>query len=289
MPQRIYGHTPGYPPGSMFETRADLSYAGIHRPRIAGICGSGREPAESIVLSGGYEDDEDHGDEIVYTGHGGRDAETSKQITHQTLTKGNLALAYNKLTGLPVRVIRGWQLKSTHAPPIGYRYDGLYSVEDYWSEQGKSGFSIWRYRLHILSESSTTQASIAEETPHYDVAQRQIMTVQRTVRDTEQARRVKMLYEYHCQMCGVCLQGSAGPYAEAAHIRPLGKPHNGPDTFDNILCLCPNHHVLFDLGGVAIADDFALLSEDGHLFVDPRHAINKEHLQYHREHRFNKL
>jgi hypothetical protein len=36
---------------------------------------------------------------------------------------------------------------------------------------------------------------------------------------------------------------------EAAHIRPLGAPHNGPDTLDNTLCLCPNHHVLFDHGG----------------------------------------
>ncbi len=87
MTQRIYGHIPDYPPGTLFETRADLSYAGVHRPRIAGICGSGRQPAESIVLSGGYEDDEDYGDEIVYTGHGGRDTETGKQITHQTLNK----------------------------------------------------------------------------------------------------------------------------------------------------------------------------------------------------------
>jgi len=289
MPQRIYGHIPGYPPGSMFETRADLSYAGIHRPRIAGICGSGREPAESIVLSGGYEDDEDHGDEIIYTGHGGRDAETGKQMMHQTLTKGNLALACNKLTGLPVRVIRGTQLPSPHAPPVGYRYDGLYQVEDYWREQGKSGFSIWRYRLNVISEYSATQASVAEETPQYEAAHRQIITMQRVVRDTEQARQIKMLYHHRCQMCGICLQGSAGPYAEAAHIRPLGKPHHGPDTIDNILCLCPNHHVLFDIGGVAIADDFTLLGEDGHLFVDPRHAINKEHLHYHHEHRFSKL
>ncbi len=65
MPQRIYGHTPGYSPGSMFETRADLSYAGVHKPRRAGIAGSGREAAESIVVSGGYEDDEDNGDEII--------------------------------------------------------------------------------------------------------------------------------------------------------------------------------------------------------------------------------
>jgi putative restriction endonuclease len=283
---RIYGHIPGYPEGSEFESRADLSYAGVHRPRMAGICGSGREATESIVLSSGYEDDEDFDDEIIYTGHGGRDSETGKQITHQTLTKGNLALAYNKLTGLPVRVIRGARLPSPYAPPVGYRYDGLYQVEDYWHKRGRSGFDVWLYRLHKVNDQNAAANTIAEEPAEYVAAPRQAITVLRVVRDTEQARQVKALYHYHCQICSVRLEGSAGPYAEAAHIRPLGRPHNGPDTPDNILCLCPNHHVLFDYGGVAIADDFSLLGEEGHLFVDPRHSISKEHLRYHREHRY---
>jgi putative restriction endonuclease len=34
----------------------------------------------SIVLSGGYVDDEDLGDMIIYTGEGGRDAATGRQI-----------------------------------------------------------------------------------------------------------------------------------------------------------------------------------------------------------------
>jgi putative restriction endonuclease len=83
-------------------------------------------------------------------------------------------------------------------------------------------------------------------------APRRETTVLRIVRDTRQARRIKELYDYRCQMCGVRLEGLAGPYAEAAHIRPLGSPHNGPDTPENILCLCPNHHVLFDHGGIAL-------------------------------------
>ena len=49
---------------------------------------------------------------------------------------------------------------------------------------------------------------------------------------------VSELYDYRCQMCGTRLEGLAGPYAEAAHIRSLGKPHHGPDTLDNLLCLC---------------------------------------------------
>jgi putative restriction endonuclease len=91
-------------------------------------------------------------------------------------------------------------------------------------------------------------------------ASRRETTVLRIVRDTKQARRIKELYDYGCQMCGTRLEGLAGPYAEAAHIRPLGAPHNGPDSPDNILCLCPNHHVLFDHGGVGIGEDFPWLA-----------------------------
>jgi putative restriction endonuclease len=115
MPDRVFGHIPGYPEGSRFEARAELSEAGVHRPLIAGISGSEREGADSIVLSGGYEDDEDLGDEMVYTGHGGRDAESRRQVAHQRLTRGNLALAHSSIEGLPVRVIRGASLDSIYA------------------------------------------------------------------------------------------------------------------------------------------------------------------------------
>lgn len=46
---------------------------GVHRPHVAGIHGREAHCAYSIVLSGGYEDDVDNGDEFIYTGSGGRD------------------------------------------------------------------------------------------------------------------------------------------------------------------------------------------------------------------------
>ena len=61
-------------------------------------------------------------------------------------------MVYNKIHALPVRVIRGARHPSPYAPVAGYRYDGLYMVEHYWREIGKSGFYIWRFRLRkILS------------------------------------------------------------------------------------------------------------------------------------------
>jgi putative restriction endonuclease len=287
MSNRIFGEIPGYPEESFFETRRELAKAGVHRPTQAGISGSEKEGADSIVLSGGYEDDQDLGTIIIYTGHGGRDTDTQQQIGDQLLSGGNLALAYSCTHGLPIRVIRGARHLSPYSPPTGYRYDGLYRVEEYWRDRGKSGHTIWRFRL-IKVNDYTAQLKRTKETPEvYVAAPRFETTVLRIVRDTEQARKVKELYEYHCQVCGVRLEGPAGPYAEAAHIRPLGTPHDGPDTIDNLLCLCPNHHVLFDYGGIAIADDFSLLGIDGRLTVKPEHHINPTHIRYHRAHYYD--
>lgn len=287
MAERFFGHIPGYPVGSLFESRAALAEAGLHRPLVAGISGTESEGADSVVLSGGYEDDEDLGNEIVYTGHGGRDQDTGKQVTHQKLSRGNLALAKSKLQGLPIRVIRGSTHKSDNSPPTGYRYDGLYRVEDYWQERGRAGYYIWRYRLvKIIENQIFTSSRVTEDPASYSTPRRQGTTVLRIIRDTKQARRVKELYDYRCQVCSTRLEGNAGPYAEAAHIRPLGIPHNGSDSTDNLLCLCPNHHVLFDYGAFSVADDLSLLGIEGTLTVVVQHKIHVDNLRYHREHYF---
>ena len=71
----------------------------MHRPHVAGIHGRENEGAYSIVLSGGYEDDVDDGEEFTYSGSGGRDLSgnkrTAKQSMDQKLTAMNRALARN--------------------------------------------------------------------------------------------------------------------------------------------------------------------------------------------------
>ncbi|MFD0222818.1 HNH endonuclease [Streptomyces hirsutus] len=57
---------------------------------------------------------------------------------------------------------------------------------------------------------------------------------------------MKRLHDDRCQICGLQLSTRFGTYSEAAHIRGLGRPHNGPDKLSNLLALCPNHHVQFD-------------------------------------------
>jgi len=109
--------------------------------------------------------------------------------------------------------------------------------------------------------------------------------VSRIIRDTAMAQKIKQLYDHKCQVCGTQLstpKGPYGPYAEGAHIKGLGAPHNGPDTEANNLCLCPNHHVMFDKGGFTINSDFTLNRIEGNLTVNHAHIIGSEYLEYHK-------
>ena len=143
----MFGHVPGVRLGDLFEDRVALSEAGVHRPRRAGIWGTQAEGAQSIILNCAFVDDEDRGTEVVYTGSGGRHPRTGRQISDQTLTRGNLALAVSARRGLPVRVSRGAGERVWAPPASGYRYDGLFRVTDYWDETGLDGYRIWRFRL----------------------------------------------------------------------------------------------------------------------------------------------
>lgn len=73
MSDRIFGEIQGISVGAIFANRKEAAAAAVHKPLQAGISGSKDEGADSIVISGGYEDDFDSGDEIIYTGEGGQD------------------------------------------------------------------------------------------------------------------------------------------------------------------------------------------------------------------------
>src|SRR5829696_1829677 len=152
--------------------------------------------------------------------------------------------AVSKQNGLPVRVIRGSNHDSPYSPPSGYSYDRLYAVEDFWHEVGKSGFKIWRFRLAKIPEKTAPGQITAEEPAGYSVPNRREVRLSRIIRDTAQARAIKVLYDHRCQMCGTRLKCPAGPFAEAAHIRPLGAPHNGPDTKNNPLPVSESSRVI---------------------------------------------
>ncbi|WP_234320090.1 HNH endonuclease [Streptomyces sp. SBT349] len=112
-------------------------------------------------------------------------------------------------------------------------------------------------------------------------------TVLRPDRDQRLVERVKLLHLHQCQVCGLRLETRFSHYSEAAHIRGLGRPHDGPDEMANLLCLCPNHHVQFDTLAIFIDQQWNVRrSKDGasisSLRRHPEHAIGQEYVEYHR-------
>lgn len=281
----VFGEIEGLPQGYVFNDRKEMMPSSFHRNWAQGIDGNKNDGASAIVLSGGYEDDEDFGNLIIYTGAGGNDPNTGKQIADQDWKNaGNAGLHTSWDRGLPVRVVRGHQHKSEYSPSEGYAYAGLYSVVDAWQEVGRSGFKICRFRLIYSGSDEYPVIGDATLSGREGAKARKESTILRLVRDTKVSNEIKQLYKFRCQVCGLAIKTKTGLYAEGAHIRPIGKPHNGDDSTLNLLCLCPNHHVMFDKGMFFINDDFSLGGElSGKLNVDRSHSISSENLSYHRE------
>lgn len=333
----FFGELPGEHVGKSYESRIEAKNARVHQVTQQGIAGNRVVGCASIVLSGGYDTDEDYGHEIFYTGRGGQDPKNPKgpHIEDQDLTlSDNAALVRSEETGLPIRIIRGAGHDSEYAPTAGYRYDGLYKVVKHYEMYPADGFLRWMFQLIQLPPSEAAEFTPAvnaqanalayserdlgtgpirrERTagaqsreprlldPYFDPPLEVVIPAgktdpdtktvisQRVIRDTKVTAAVKAMYANACQICDLQLETLAGFYSEGAHIRPLGKPHHGPDTMSNILCLCPNHHAAFDKGGVYVEDDLTARDANsaavGRLRVHPDHVIDANNLRYHRSH-----
>jgi putative restriction endonuclease len=142
----IFGEIPGISEGQWFEGRTEMMDSSFHRNWGASIDGKGSEGTAAIVLSGGYEDDRDEGDGIIYTGASGNESGNNQQVKDQDwLNRGNADLRKSMDEGVPIRVIRGAGQKSEYSSKKGYNYAGLYSLVDAWKEKGKSGYTICRF------------------------------------------------------------------------------------------------------------------------------------------------
>ncbi|MEO3853122.1 YDG/SRA domain-containing protein [Streptomyces sp. B8F3] len=289
----FFGEPPGVAEGDRFKTHDDLYAAGLHRFRGRGISGTEKTGADSIVLSGGYVDDVDGDEEIIYTGAGGRDRSSGLQIADQHLnTPGTAALVVSQARGCSVRVIQGLDIRGGK-PKGGYRYRGLWQVREHWFTIGKEGFRICQFRLTKLHSGEQpvsrpvagppdTPTALDEQTQNY-------IERERRKRDSSVVQQVKGIYDNRCQICGERIQVSPTgvAYSEGAHIHALGRPHDGPDVPSNVLCLCPNCHARFDRGALQLSDSLMVIdglthAERSRLTVDPAHAIDVAYVRQHR-------
>jgi len=84
--------------------------------------------------------------------------------------------------------------------------------------------------------------------------------------------KIKKLYKNTCQLCEIRLEIEAGRfYSEVHHIVPLGKPHNGTDNIQNMICVCPNCHVLLDFGAKSLSMNS---------FKTLKHSIKIKNIEY---------
>jgi hypothetical protein len=162
---------------------------------------------------------------------------------------------------------------SVFDPPIGGDV-----VRRIWPNVGRLGRVKWqlaprRYSMFARHLDSATGTAVGADIGNISPG-RVRFQITRVVRDTEVTRSLKKLHRNTCQLCRRALYlPDRTKYSEAHHIRPLGKPHNGPDIAANVIVVCPNCHALCDIGGIQ-------LSAPG-LRARPGHEVGAEFLEYH--------
>ena len=135
------------------------------------------------------------------------------------------------------------------------------------------GAGVWGVRKYL---SYTPVAADADLPRGASEPGRHRQEIYRILRDTNLARQIKLLHQNKCQLCGGRIELSNGnSYAEAHHIRPLGSPHHGPDVAENIIVLCPNHHVILDYGVGQLSA--------GKISMHPKHTIGAAFIAYHND------
>ncbi|MDJ0344955.1 YDG/SRA domain-containing protein [Streptomyces sp. H10-C2] len=288
-----FGDIPGVAEGMVFSGHSEMNKLGVHRQSGRGISGTEAEGVDSIVLSGGYVDDRDDGDVILYTGRDKQD--DRKRLVEDMPLAGspNAGFLVNMAKGYPIRVIEGFEVKGGSKK---YRYRGLYRAVDGWDSIGIDGWRIWQFKLvkgarpaPVPADEAKLGQGAGDETP-VERALRRIVEQSRLVRDAKNTAEVKRLHDNLCQICRIEVRVSlaGGRYSEGAHIQALGEPHNGPDKVSNMLCLCPNCHIRFDRGAIVLTDDLQIIDRlngnvhKGELWQADGHDILPQFVRAHR-------
>ena len=145
LPANKFGSN-GIEHGTWWPKQICLVRDGAHGCIQGGIYGNLEDGAFSIIVSGSLYSglDEDHGDYLYYSAPKPEEgaASNKRQSTDRTQI-----LRQSLYTQKSVRVIRGASKPNKYAPPVGLRYDGLYTVAE--EEVGKTvnGVALAQFKL----------------------------------------------------------------------------------------------------------------------------------------------
>lgn len=172
----------------------------------------------------------------------------------------------------------------TYSPDEGYEHlaEGDYETEIFECLSSTADFPSIKHGLYPkrsgvsrsqtapLKQSLADLGSLGQSTP--GTAE---VLIQQRQRDARLVAELKRIHDFKCQICGHRIRdphSESGWCIEAHHIQPIGRPHFGPDTADNILIVCPNHHTELDKGVLDLR-----LSE---IRVTVGHRIEQEFIDY---------
>jgi 5-methylcytosine-specific restriction protein A len=128
-------------------------------------------------------------------------------------------------------------------------------------------------QLYIVNQVVDTPNADQEHLDLNNQAERRPRNIDSIIRNQNFVRKVKVLRENTCQICGLKLQiGPNSFYSEVHHIQPLGRPHNGPDCMENMICVCPNCHKKLDYGFIPIQENLENI---------PGHSVDLDFINYH--------
>ena len=151
--------------------------------------------------------------------------------------------------------------------------DGFGGTDLFYSVDGIRG-GHWGLREQIRRTPTSIDLSDPEAPHEDDQPRRRLTETYRILRDTALARTLKEIHDDRCRICGDTLELRNGTrYSEAHHIKPLGRPHYGPDIEGNVLVLCPNHHALCDLRAIKLDIRGLILNRD--------HKVDERFIDYH--------
>ncbi|KAJ0979031.1 hypothetical protein J5N97_014505 [Dioscorea zingiberensis] len=146
------GHVPGIEVGDLFYFRIEMCLVGLHAQSVSGIdymtarFGDEDDPvAVAVVSAGGYENDDEDADVLIYTGQGGSGKNDKNKLMTRNLKGATLLLREVCIVAMRLGNPTAKDVSSPGSKI--YIYDGLYKINKSWVEKAKSGFNVFKYKL----------------------------------------------------------------------------------------------------------------------------------------------
>lgn len=184
---------------------------------------------------------------------------------------GNLSEIYESVLGMSIQhdeeltatwqaiVRRELEYNSSDSESFRNRWDWFQSTHGI-------GSGHWTLRDYDPGPQHTEEVDLKTE------ARRKNAYVSRIVRDGRKVKALKKAHDNTCQICGERMMFPDGKlYSEVHHLKPLGNPHNGPDTEKNMIVVCPICHVYLDFGALLL---------DPQSLIKSQHTIDLEFIRY---------